>query len=193
MDNAAEKNIDTRVRKTRLLLRRALTQLMKEKPVNEISVREISDMCDLNRGTFYLHYKDVYDMVESLEREIGSEFSQMLSTCEVHTNEDMLEMMKAIFRFIEQNRDICEAILGKYGNMAFVRSFSELVKEKYVYLWNEAIKTDRVKFDRSFRFVVSGVIGVLQDWLASDFPEPPDEIAELVYHLVFRGIRALPK
>ena len=53
-----EETIDRRIRKTRRLLRECLTALLKEKKVQDITVREIADMADINRGTFYLHYKD---------------------------------------------------------------------------------------------------------------------------------------
>ena len=50
-----EETIDRRIRKTRRLLRECLTALLKEKKVQDITVREIADMADINRGTFYLH------------------------------------------------------------------------------------------------------------------------------------------
>lgn len=56
--------VDRRVRKTRKQLRECLITLLKEKKVQDITVRELTDMADLNRGTFYLHYKDVFDLLE---------------------------------------------------------------------------------------------------------------------------------
>lgn len=56
--------VDRRVRKTRRQLRECLITLLKEKKVQDITVRELTDMADLNRGTFYLHYKDVFDLLE---------------------------------------------------------------------------------------------------------------------------------
>lgn len=56
-----EETVDRRVRKTKKQLRECLTRLLKEKKVQDITVRELTDMADLNRGTFYLHYRDVFD------------------------------------------------------------------------------------------------------------------------------------
>ena len=50
---------DRRVRKTRALLRQGLIGLMREKSVQDITVKELCEACDINRGTFYLHYTDV--------------------------------------------------------------------------------------------------------------------------------------
>ena len=60
---------DRRVRRTKAMLRAALTELLKTKPVNEISVTELTRKADVNRGTFYAHYTDLYDMLEQMENE----------------------------------------------------------------------------------------------------------------------------
>ncbi len=51
----AENKTDRRVRRTKRLLLESLTSLMKEKPIKDISVKELTDLADINRGTFYLH------------------------------------------------------------------------------------------------------------------------------------------
>ena len=56
-----EKVVDRRVRKTKRQLRLALMKLMADKSIKDISVRELAAIADINRGTFYIHYKDVYD------------------------------------------------------------------------------------------------------------------------------------
>ena len=63
-----DENVDSRVRRTKRLLRQGLTELLKEKSIKKITVRELSDRVDINRGTFYLHYKDIYDLVEQIEQ-----------------------------------------------------------------------------------------------------------------------------
>ena len=50
------KKEDRRVRRTKKMLTQALTRLMQEKQIKEITVRELTDLADMNRGTFYLYY-----------------------------------------------------------------------------------------------------------------------------------------
>lgn len=186
-----EQKIDRRVRKTRQQLRQALMQLMKEKPVNEISVREIAELCDINRGTFYLHYRDVFDMVESVEREFTDDFAAMLSEYEVKDSTDLLQLIYAVFEFLQSHRDICEAILGKYGNQQFIKTFSEMFAEKYRYLWEDSRSRDPLMFSRAFSFAVSGTVGVMREWLFSPDPEPPRQLAAAVYKMIFEGVLRL--
>ena len=61
---------DRRVRKTKTQLKAGLAGLLKEKGINEITVTELTEQVDINRSTFYLHYRDIYDMMEKIENEL---------------------------------------------------------------------------------------------------------------------------
>ena len=65
----AEK-VDRRVRKTKAQLRAGLARLMQKKSIKEITVKELVEEVDINRSTFYLHYTDIYQMLESIEAEL---------------------------------------------------------------------------------------------------------------------------
>ena len=70
---------DRRVRRTKQLLMHALFTLMKEKSYNDITVKELCEAADINRGTFYLHYRDIYDMVEQIEQDMLFQFEALIS------------------------------------------------------------------------------------------------------------------
>ena len=67
---------DRRTRRTRQALYHGLIQLLEEKPVAEISVKELCQVCDLNRSTFYLHYASVQELLEAMEQEILEVYKQ---------------------------------------------------------------------------------------------------------------------
>ena len=82
------KKEDRRVRRTKKLLTQALTQLLQQKQVNEITVKELTDLADMNRGTFYLYYKDIFDMLEKIEDELFENLNGIIDlpeNTEVHT------------------------------------------------------------------------------------------------------------
>ena len=60
---------DRRVRRTKQLIKQSLIELMHEKPFKDITVKDITERADLNRGTFYLHYVDIYDLLSKIEDE----------------------------------------------------------------------------------------------------------------------------
>ena len=78
----AEK-VDRRVRKTKAQLRQGLARLMQKKSIKEITVKELVDEVDINRSTFYLHYTDIYQMLEKIEEEAMLEIREALEGCPV--------------------------------------------------------------------------------------------------------------
>ena len=69
---------DRRVRRTRERLRESLLALLGEKDLRAVTVKELTDRADVNRGTFYAHYRDIYDMLERMEEELFEEFTALL-------------------------------------------------------------------------------------------------------------------
>lgn len=112
-----EKKSDRRIRRTKALLRHGLAQLMSEKSVNEVTVKELVDLVDINRSTFYLHYTDIYNMLESVEDEL---FDEILHTIRTHPvspfNKDSFPFIEDIFAILFDNREICAALLGPRGH-----------------------------------------------------------------------------
>ena len=164
-----EETIDRRIRKTRRLLRECLTALLKEKKVQDITVREIADMADINRGTFYLHYKDVFDLMEQIENELLKELEDMLNH---HQAQDLLSRPSLIFAelypLVQDNADIVSILIGENGDLNFVNRLKHIVREKCLKDWM-ALKPLRNSnaFEAYYAFIVSGCIGMVQYWLSS--------------------------
>ena len=70
---------------TRAVLRQGLVRLMAEKSIQDITVTELCAACDVNRGTFYLHYTDVFELLHSVEDELLAEFERVLDSLTPHT------------------------------------------------------------------------------------------------------------
>ena len=75
------KKVDRRVRKTKMQLRQGLARLMQKKSIKEITVKELVDEVDINRSTFYLHYTDIYQMLEKIEEEAMADIREAMEGC----------------------------------------------------------------------------------------------------------------
>ena len=69
---------DARVRYTQRVLKESFLSLLREKPVNKITVKEVCELAELNRATFYAHYSDCFALMESIEQELLDAFGQSL-------------------------------------------------------------------------------------------------------------------
>ena len=185
--------VDRRVRKTRRQLRECLITLLKEKKVQDITVRELTDMADLNRGTFYLHYKDVFDLLEKTEAELQEDFNQLV--CK-HDAVDLKQRPSVIFNeiysLVNDNADMIEILLGENGDLNFVNRLKQLIREKCLKDWMEVFRSgNAAAFDAFFSFIVSGCIGLVQYWLQTGLKETPEQMAKLTEHIITKGIGVL--
>ena len=185
--------VDRRVRKTRRQLRECLITLLKEKKVQDITVRELTDMADLNRGTFYLHYKDVFDLLEKTEAELQEDFNQLV--CK-HDAVDLKQRPSVIFNeiysLVYDNADLIEILLGENGDLNFVNRLKQLIREKCLKDWMEVFRSgNAAAFDAFFSFIVSGCIGLIQYWLQTGLKETPEQMAKLTEHIITKGIGVL--
>ena len=185
--------VDRRVRKTRRQLRECLITLLKEKKVQDITVRELTDMADLNRGTFYLHYKDVFDLLEKTEAELQEDFNQLV--CK-HDAVDLKQRPSVIFNeiysLLYDNADLIEILLGENGDLNFVNRLKQLIREKCLKDWMEVFRSgNAAAFDAFFSFIVSGCIGLVQYWLQTGLKETPEQMAKLTEHIITKGIGVL--
>ena len=112
MNRAGEENRS--VRNTRRRLREALLRLLEQKPLHEISVKELTELADVNRGTFYFHYQDIFDLLVSMEDAFFEQLDRTLSENPVHGG-GVYPYLHAIFSFLGENRDFCRIMLGPHG------------------------------------------------------------------------------
>ena len=186
---ATEKKEDRRVRRTKKLLTQALTQLLQEKQINEITVKELTDLADMNRGTFYLYYKDMFDMLEKIE---DGMFEALDAIVSLHEHDDVSRQTKPIlldlFRFIQDNQEMCRVLLSPHGDMNFLHRLNEVVREKCLKAWpNIRKEKGEADFDYHYSFVVFGCAGIIRAWVNRNCSESAEKMAEMAYGMILRG------
>ena len=186
---ATEKKEDRRVRRAKKLLTQALTQLLQEKQINEITVKELTDLADMNRGTFYLYYKDMFDMLEKIE---DGMFEALDAIVSLHEHDDVSQQTKPIlldlFRFIQDNQEMCRVLLSPHGDMNFLHRLNEVVREKCLKAWpNIRKEKGEADFDYHYSFVVFGCAGIIRAWVNRNCSESAEKMAEMAYGMILRG------
>lgn len=180
------RNEDRRIKRTKKAMTEALAKLLLEKPLNNISVREIAEIADINRGTFYLHYRDVYDMAEHLQNEIFEKFNEIVENHEPKNSSDYLfPLLAELFNLLSENAALARVLISKNGDAVFVDKLKQVIREKcFVNIREELnIKSDD-EFDYFYNYIVSGCIGICGAWLNNGMREEPKEMALLAERLI---------
>ena len=178
---------DRRVRRTKKILTAALTELLQEKQINEITVTELTELADMNRGTFYLYYRDIYDMLDSIEEEMFQSLNTIIEMNPADAAET-LRVLENLFRFVEEQQALCRVLLSPRGDMNFLHRLNNVVREKLM-AW--APRTDdpeaQAVFNYLYQFSVFGLAGIIRSWVGDGCRESPEQMARMVEQLIAQG------
>ena len=184
---------DRRVSRTRARLRQSLIELLQEKDIRKISVTELAERADVNRGTFYSHYQDLYDMVLQLQEELLQEFDGVLRAYPAQVLEaGLYPILRDVFGFIRRNAELCMIFLSRGEESRFLKRLKDMVYERVVREWGELYPFPTQAL-RSYvlSFFVGGAVGLIQKWAEGGWKETPEELATLGQQMIEGGISAL--
>lgn len=172
LNGKVQRKENRRVRYTRMALRETLLSLLQQYPLNKITVSRICEQADVNRSTFYLYYKDAYDLLDQIETELYEQISQALEgTSYMLPN---VEMLQRIYEIIYKNRDLCRILFGEFGDKVFLRKVGNIHKDQMMREWRKLGKNlDETTLSYLHTFAAYTNIGVMERWIASDFHETP--------------------
>lgn len=181
---------DYRVRVTKMLIRKEFTELLKTKPVQSITVREICERTGINRSTFYNHYTDVYDLLEQIERDMLAELGENLKTIEPEDDLMPISLFKGIFGFLMENSDMCVIMLGENGDKRFVYKMLEMGMENCL---DDLFPLFSLRFagtNRGFlRLCQQRVHRTDVRWINAGMKKSPDELAATAKEIMTNALR----
>ena len=184
---------DRRARRTKTLLKNAYIELLQEKKFTEISVKELCELADINRGTFYLHYNDIYDLKTQLEDDIMNQLEELvLSHASLNTSDDTYQLFLQLFQFTEKNQLYFSAFLGENGDISYFKRMQGMFKDLYLGLLLQGkTPSNSTNLDYSYNFIASGFTGLIENWLSNSKRPAPEEMAILVNRILYEGLPSL--
>lgn len=180
-------------RKTKRLIQQSYLQILENKPFEAITIGDITKKAQINRGTFYLHYKDKYDLQEHMEKELfeslGNHIDELQSryTSTLTFEKEQEKLASSLFSFIENNSKILKIFLSAHGSagfhMRFRKAFSEKVRsnlERNEH-FNETLK---VPIDYFLHFITSAFLGLIEQWIQNNLDKTPSEMTSIYIDIV---------
>jgi AcrR family transcriptional regulator len=180
---------DRRIKYTKMVLKQGLVELLKQKSINKITVKEICEKADINRATFYSHYLDQYDLLKQIEQELLLDINSYLESYSYQNNstESLLTLQK-IFEYIKENRELCTVLLSDNGDREFQKDVMLIVQKQFIQDWTTTKKIKEVDAECIYSFVTAGSIGFIQRWLQDGLKKSTKEMAEFHMKLVNHGL-----
>jgi AcrR family transcriptional regulator len=173
---------DQRVKITKLLLKNSLIDLLFEKDMSKITVKEICLKAEINRSTFYSHYSNAYDLLESIRQEYLNNILKAVPINNLNI-QDTTSAIINVLNYILQNKKLSQLLIGEQGNVNFQKRIMGLIFDDFQIVLIELTGINKTKAEFISSYVITGSIGVLQNWINNDFDQSVASVAQVISDL----------
>ncbi len=165
--------------KSSMAIRNTFIKLVQEKQLNKITVSEIAREANVSRGTFYLHFKDVYDLYNSIEDELYAKLGDIFDKYYVSQDDlDLESLTDSIVQYIYENKEVFFILINPHHSeqtLSRVRSFC------YDRMTFSPDKNYVQNYERTRAvFIISGYVGVLEQWLVGGLSVSKAQISDIL-------------
>lgn len=164
---------------TKHALAAALKELMAQKPIDKITIHDITERCGIRRQNFYYHFEDMYDLMRWMFQE------EAMSLLRQHEGTLLWqEGLLQLFRYIEENKAVCLCALRSVGREHLKRFFETdihaIIHRTVEQFGHEvgAISAGVTESDVELvtHFYVVALTGMLESWLLGEIDRTPEEL-----------------
>ena len=170
-----------RAQRTRSAIEQAFFKQAAQLPLQKITVSQIVDDSCISRGTFYLHYRDVYDLAEKICDRVLSELEKDISRCMADDSDP--------HAYVADHREQASFIFSKNAPARARARATELMNESFQKVIGHSYgKIDSAQQPFFQSYVNAGLLGLLESWLAEGCPSDPGHMAMLAGMITTRGV-----
>ncbi len=161
---------------TKRMLKAALIEMLKEKDIYHISIRELCERADVNRTTFYKYYGSQFDLLTDMENDLLFLLASLVKDPEA----DTIKAIETACTYLEDHLEFARLIFNNNVDPAFPQKvFSmEGVKEAVIKKCNDRHKDTELEY--MYNYMTYGAYRVVYVWLNKEKRESPREIAGIL-------------
>ncbi len=168
-------------------------QILENKPFDLITVGDIAKYAQINRGTFYLHYKDKFDLLDKIEQQLFEDVGNHIDKLQMHySSKDSFEkgqeqLAAALFSSIKMHAPILKILLNNHGRAGFHIRFRDAFTEKVRLNLekNERFNINfKVPMEYFLSFITSAFLGLIEQWVQNGLDKTPEEMTTLYIDII---------
>lgn len=188
----ARVKIDRRIIKTKRAIAVSLLQLLSEKPLEEITITELTLKADINRKTFYLHYSGIEDVATELLSKIEAMFNEALEYSLAEGNVFIpAKFLEHIHGKITEENEIFRAFCLENTCAFFLRALSEKCLNALMTVYRNYTDINDASLRLCLAYMFHGALNLYVDWVRNPSPLPLSEVTALAVRLVERDTALL--
>lgn len=193
---------DRRVRKSKRAIKQAFIQLLKENNLNRITIQQISDLADVNRGTFYLNYEDKYALLDEMENEQIEKIKGFVDIRKMDlstkTSDRFIEdfankVIKNVITHIEHNIEFYQVILNLERKSQIEEQLAEIVRSNIKHLIGDKDDIFGIPENYYLSYVVGSMMSMIKYWVSDENRVSVEELVNYVSTIASTGPLSIMK
>lgn len=173
-----DKTTDSRrVRMTKKILKDALLELMEDKHISRISIKEICELADVNRSTFYAHYDSQFDLLDEIEKDIVHETPRI----NLYSDAPIQGELRKFFEYLEDNKRVCRILFKSSSPQQLETAILDKIFGKTTEKpqWITGLDLHNPVHIKMLMSAFGG-LAMVEKWISGEFDCSADELADAI-------------
>lgn len=187
-----EENIkkqDRRIIKSKKAIKKAFMSILATKDINDITIKNIADLADVDRKTVYNYYNGTYEILNEIENEMVSTINDAVESLDLEGNLDQqISIFKKITDVINDNFEFYSILMKLNYDSQLIKKLISLFSEYAKKILNKFKLPNGVNVEYASTFIASGVLNTYYKWFNSDRSISLDDLSNQLYILVTNSI-----
>ena len=168
---------DRRIAKTKQALREAFVRLLKKKNLADITVSELTREANIDRRTFYLHYNNIYDIID----EIDAAAVQIIENAVRNIPVNSREFFEALTKIMVTNMDYYEVIVPDSGYYSLEHRCKVILRDALIEYFGKTANLDPVRLEFYAEYGAAGIMSIYTHWMRHGRPVSLEELTDIAY------------
>ncbi len=178
------------LRSKRLIIS-ALADLLQEKPLDKITVTEVVNRAQINRGTFYAHFSDVPDVIHHLILGIFTTIREALTDESIQLTQIPHALLKRIQNYLEEDMEFCQKVMNSGAAQMMQEQLVQLVMDYMLQHESDYGFGDHQLYELTLRFCAGGRGNLYRDWFTGKLELTLDQLTMEAEKMVNRIIQSI--
>ncbi|ELC8441148.1 TetR/AcrR family transcriptional regulator C-terminal domain-containing protein [Clostridium perfringens] len=175
--------MDRRIIKSQKAIQSAFLTMLIKDGFDEITVKKITEQADISRKTFYLHYLDKYDLLDTI---VNKQLEELEEICEQKKEKGFIEGTVIWFNYFEENKDFFSALFSSKSTVSFRKQLLDFMMNQ---LSKKINNIDSEKDSEILlRFLSMAVLGIIESFILNELNSSTEQIAKQVGELLLQNI-----
>ena len=177
--------LDARVRYTRMVIKESFIDLVEEKPFHNITLKEVCERAEINRSTFYKHYKDTYDWKEQTEDSFLEDVNALFVQCDT---DDVTGILERQFEEMKKNERLYRMVASPNFESTVMEEMVSLIIQRTD---EETRRSRKISQDTDYTrrwdcyYLIKGCLGAMECWVHDGMREEPAALAKYMAQKIY--------